>query len=66
MNAKQAIQEQELAAYHFAEAERHERQAHNQRVTATKHLAASHLFFSDALKSAMIAMQDKIETSQTS
>jgi len=58
MNAKQAIQEQELAAYHFAEAERFERQAHNQRVIATKHLAASNLFFSDALKSAILNLQE--------
>jgi len=50
MTAKEAIKEQELAAFHYAEAERYERQAHSQRLIATKHLAASNLYFRDALK----------------
>tara|TARA_R110000868_G_scaffold84282_1_gene237647 strand:+ start:230 stop:424 length:195 start_codon:yes stop_codon:yes gene_type:complete len=58
MNAQEAIQEQELAAYHFAEAERFERQAHNQRLTATKHLAASNLYFREALKVAKFKLTE--------
>jgi hypothetical protein len=64
MNAKQAIKEQELAAYHFAEAERYERQAHNQRVIATKHLAACHLFFKDALNAAIRSTNQETQTQE--
>jgi hypothetical protein len=49
MNAKEAIKEQELAAYHLAESERHSRAADKQRLIAARHLAAANLYFKEAL-----------------
>jgi hypothetical protein len=49
MNAKEAIKEQELAAYHLAESERYSRAADKQRLIASRHLAAANLYFKEAL-----------------
>jgi len=58
MNAKEAIQEQELAAYHLAESERHSRAADKQRLIAARHLAAANLFFKEALEKAELAREE--------
>jgi hypothetical protein len=50
MNAQEAIQEQELAAYHFAEADTYERAAAKQRSIAIRHLATANLYFKEALE----------------
>jgi len=52
MNSQELADLQELAVYHLAEAERHERMAHAERMKAVKHLAAAQLEFNRALKSA--------------
>jgi hypothetical protein len=49
MQLQQAIKEQELAAFHLAESERHSRAADKQRLIAARHLAAANLYFREAL-----------------
>jgi hypothetical protein len=59
MTAKEAIKEQELAAFHLAESERHSRAADKQRLVAARHLAAANLFFREALEQAELAREEK-------
>ena len=60
MKAQEITNDQDLAAYHLAQAEAHERAAAKERMTAIRHLAAAQSKFKQAFEIAKIKAKSSV------